>query len=515
MTRIHASYQLSHGAGEPEALAEALAWEQTVEAVPEIVPDSVRENLIGRVESIRLTADGAHELEISYAAELAEGRLDALLNLLYGNASLYPGVSLVGAAIPADLAATLDGPQLGVAGLRELIGVYQRPLLATALKPRGATVAHLAGLAERFARGGGDLLKDDQNLAEADFEAFKRRVDACARAVERGNAAGAGHCAYFPHISGGGDELRRRAEWVRAVGLHGVLMCPLAVGLEQARAVSREFGLAWIAHPSLAGAVTRGIAPEVLYGTLYRLAGADIAIFPGHGGRLSLDDGTCTRIQAALSASLGGIRPTLPCPAGGKNLATLPDLMALHGPDTLLLVGGALQTHDPDLAVGTGVYLDAIRARYPGRTVQAQLQRPADRTQQQPRWLASDGAFRWPGVEAREYERESDAGGDGVRRFELLGGNGERMSFELRYFELDPGASTALEMHLHTHVVIGVRGRGELRIGEETQPLETHDIAYVPPAATHQLHNPGEQAFGFYCMVDRVRDRPLPGSDTT
>ena len=51
-----------------------------------------------------------------------------------------------------------------------------------------------------------------------------------------------------------------------------------------------------LAHPALLGSLavspTSGIAPDVLYGSLLRLAGADAAIFPSSGGRFSFSTGS-------------------------------------------------------------------------------------------------------------------------------------------------------------------------------------------------------------------------------
>jgi ribulose-bisphosphate carboxylase large chain len=92
----------------------------------------------------------------------------------------------------------------------------------------------------------------------------------------------------------------------------------------------------------------------------------------------------------------------------------------------------------------------------------------------------------------------------------LIGKNGERADFDFRYFEVEPGGFTSLEKHLHTHVIIGVRGIGELLVNGQSSAIHPHDVAYVQPLDAHQLRNVSASAFGFYCIVDRDRDRPMP-----
>lgn len=115
----------------------------------------------------------------------------------------------------------------------------------------------------------------------------------------------------------------------------------------------------------------------------------------------------------------------------------------------------------------------------------------------------------WRGVAVQEYKLAADHH-CGVLRSVLVGGNGEQTQFEVRYFEIAPGGFTTLEHHRHEHVVVVLRGGGEVRLGEEWHPVGFGDTVYVAPHEVHQLRNPGQEPFGFLCVVDAQRDRPTP-----
>ena len=188
--RIVATYDLHDTGRSPEALAAAIALEQTVE-VPQAIVDAsgLPPGTVGEVESIDVGAGvaGAARASLSFDTSVVDaGGVPALINLVFGNVSMMPGVRLVDLAIPDRVLATFAGPRHGVPGVRALTGVHGRPLLATALKPRGVPVSRLVEMAGAFARGGGDIIKDDQNLID-DFETFKDRVKRCADAVDSGN----------------------------------------------------------------------------------------------------------------------------------------------------------------------------------------------------------------------------------------------------------------------------------------------------------------------------------------
>ncbi len=365
--RIIAVYQAVCPAASADKLATAIAWEQTVEVVPEAVHHQrVLDEFVGQVEAVNYI-DGLATIHISYNPDLVCARVSALFNLAYGNVSMYPDVRLLDLKIPPALADKIGGPQFGIQGLRQLSNTKNRPLLATALKPRGAPHQALADIAAQFASAGGDIIKDDQNLIEEKVEDFTDRVSRCQQAITEANQHGNRHCLYFPHISGNSAEMSAQLEVCKLLDIRAVLTCPLVTGLDLAKELCSTYGMAHMGHPAMSGAFThahrQGIDASVLLGTLYRLAGVDISVFPGSGGRLSLDVEATSRIQQRLEQTLGATRATMCCPAGGKSLQTLPPLLKQFGKNTLYLVGGALLAHPGGIAAATQEYrqhLDSV-----------------------------------------------------------------------------------------------------------------------------------------------------------
>lgn len=192
----------------------------------------------------------------------------------------------------------------------------------------------------------------------------------------------------------------------------------------------------------------------------------------------------------------------------------IPGLCADYGPDAVLLIGGALIGHGEDLEASTRTYLDVIR-----EASQERLESPAPPREfpfdaQEPRVLAHRPGFEWSRRPSSAYKDARDLAGDlafkGVRRVELVGKFGEGSHADLRYFEVEPGGYSSLERHLHTHIVIGARGRGVLVLGGRRESLSPMDIACIGPLETHQLRNESNEPFGFFCIVEHDRDRPRP-----
>ncbi len=362
--RIIAVYQAVCAADSADNLATAIAWEQTVEVVPEAVHHQrVLDEFVGQVEAVNYE-NGLATIHISYNPDLVCARVSALFNLAYGNVSMYPDVRLLDLEIPPALADKIGGPQFGIQGIRQLTNTQNRPLLATALKPRGAPHQALADIAAQFAGAGGDIIKDDQNLIEEKLQDFTDRISRCQQAISEANQRNQRHCLYFPHISGNYAEMSAQLDVCKSLDIRAVLTCPLVTGLDLAKELCNAYGMAHMGHPAMSGAFThahrQGIDAAVLLGTLYRLAGVDISVFPGSGGRLSLAVESTRKIQQRLEQKLGTTLPTMCCPAGGKSLQTLPPLLEQFGKNTLYLVGGALLAHPEGIVAATREYRQTL-----------------------------------------------------------------------------------------------------------------------------------------------------------
>ncbi len=120
--------------------------------------------------------------------------------------------------------------------------------------------------------------------------------------------------------------------------------------------------------------------------------------------------------------------------------------------------------------------------------------------------------FRWESTELDPYKLSAHKGGEfrGASRQVLIGKRGELVDFHVRYFELESGGFTSLERHRHSHVVIAMRGRGLVRVGDVDYSVRPFDTVYIGPGKPHQLRATGRAKFGFFCLVDAERDKPRP-----
>ena len=340
--RIIATYHVRAAAADIEARAQGIAVEQSVEMpLAAIDEPSILSDIVGAVEEIQDRGDGHFTVRIGLAAGTVGEDGGQLLNMLFGNTSLHDDVALCDVEVPTPLTQAFGGPRHGIAGLRQRLGAPHRAMAGSALKPQGLPPVRLAALAERFARGGLDFIKDDHGLADQAYSPYADRVPACAAAIARG-AAAAGHpTRYIPSLSGTVETMRTQIAIARAAGVDCVMLAPMVCGFATMQALVRDNpDMAFFAHPSLGG-VAR-IGPDLLIGKLFRLMGADAVIFPNHGGRFGYSPETCSRLASFARASDDGMQSALPVPAGGMTMARTTEILDFYGPDTMLLIGGNL-----------------------------------------------------------------------------------------------------------------------------------------------------------------------------
>lgn len=355
--RFTAIYHLTGRETDARAKANDICLEQTVELPDALVQDeTIRAHVLGCVESLEPIGEDLYEARISFATDIIGGELTQLLNVLFGNISLKPGIRLERVELPPAFSKQFRGPRFGRAGLREFLEVPSRPLLCTALKPMGMSVAQLADLAYQLALGGIDIIKDDHGLADQAFSPYQERVAACAQAVERANGETGGMSVYAPNITAPAPRMTERARFAKQNGAGALLICPGITGPDAMRAVADDDGIALpiLSHPALQGSYiadrTSGISHFCLFGQLNRLAGADAAIFPNAGGRFFFTNADCGALCAGCETDMENVAPIFPAPAGGMSLERVPEMRALYGRDVMFLIGGGLRSHSPDLA---------------------------------------------------------------------------------------------------------------------------------------------------------------------
>ncbi|MCF7929455.1 MAG: hypothetical protein K9L68_11855, partial [Spirochaetales bacterium] len=354
--RFSVEYTITGDREEAEKTARIVANEQTVEFPEEYLPEGeIPGEVLGRVESFEPSGRQRYRVRISYEEGAAGSDLPQLINMLNGLPTLLPNLTAEKLDLPAELAGRFSGPRFGISGIRRLVGVYDRPLLCTALKPMGLSTESLAQMAYQASLGGLDMVKDDHGITDLPYAPFEERVPAVAEAVKKANAESGTTCLYAVNVTTAADRIVDRAIFAKKAGATMLMVAPAITGFDAMRmlAEDRRIDLPIISHPTVSGAFVGGSpAPfsfYLYYGQMHRLAGADASIYVNYGGRFPVTKEDSYGAVAGCRDEFAGLGPIMPMIGGGMTTERGWALREEFGIDSVFLVGGRLHSLEENL----------------------------------------------------------------------------------------------------------------------------------------------------------------------
>lgn len=301
--------------------------------------------------------------------------LPMLLTTLLGNdSSTSVEAKLVDLELPDAIATRFRGPAFGVEGLRRLTGVTDRPLLLNMLKPcAGMPPAVAREVFLETARGGIDLIKDDELTADPEYSPVVERVrlfTAAARAAAEETGI---ETVYIPNVTDRPDRMIDTARRAVDAGARAVMATYATVGYGSLEALAEAVDVPVLGH--FAGAApyfegpTTGMSAPLAMGLLPRLAGADLALVSTPYGGASIRSLPYVRTVHQMLLPRPGIAPTMPVIGGGVHPGTVGRYVAELGTDIVLGAGGAIQGHPGGAAAGVRAMRQAIDAAVAGTPV--------------------------------------------------------------------------------------------------------------------------------------------------
>lgn len=359
--RFKVTYQIFEEFKRAKEITEAICVEQTIEFPVELTGESIRKNVVGRVEEISDQNDFVIST-VSYPVEVVGKEPTQFFNVIMGNCSLFPNVKIIDLQLSPSVESIFPGTYYGISGLRKMLAVYDRPFLATAIKPLSLSSDELAEMAYRLALGGIDIIKDDHGLADQSFSTFEERVVKVTKAVHKANCETGFHTIYAPNITASEQVMLKRAKFVEEVGSGAILVSVALSGFGGVVTLRRETNLPILSHPAFLGGYLSVMDFGILFGSIQRMIGADIVIFPNYGGRFTFSKDDCRKIDQGLKKSFGSFKTAFPSPAGGMNIDATNDMISFYGKDVVLLIGGALHKMGIDLTESVKTFRKKIQS---------------------------------------------------------------------------------------------------------------------------------------------------------
>ena len=317
--------------------------------------------------------------KIAYPIELFEGgNMPNILSSVAGNVfglKALRNLRLNDVVLPAELLESFMGPRFGIAGIRELLKVRERPLVGTIIKPKLGlkTVDHAQVAYEAWA-GGCDVVKDDENLSSQRFNPFEERVVQTLESRDKAEEETGERKVYMVNVTAETETMLKRAEYVLAHGGEYVMVDILTCGFSALQTL-RDQGFKLVIHAHRAGhaAFTKnlkhGISMRVV-AKVARIIGVDQLHVGTVVGKMSETKQEVLENIEACKMPMGGLKPVLPVASGGLHPRLVPALMETFGEDFVIQAGGGIHGHTDGTFAGATAMRQAVNAVMEGKTLE-------------------------------------------------------------------------------------------------------------------------------------------------
>ena len=244
-------------------------------------------------------------------------------------------VRLLDIDFPESFLADFQGPQFGVQGLRDILGVYDRPLLFGVIKPNvGLAPEPFAELGFQAWLGGLDIAKDDEQLGDVKWSSVderSRRLGAFRKEAEKITGE---KKIYLTNITDEVDRLLELHDIAVANGANAVMINGMTTGFSAVRMLRKHAQVPLVSHFDFMAPFIQlpwfGVKDKV-FTKLQRMAGYDVLIYPGLDSRLKVTRKDVLENAETCLNKLGNLKTTLPVPAGSQWAGSLEQLNHLLG----------------------------------------------------------------------------------------------------------------------------------------------------------------------------------------
>jgi 2,3-diketo-5-methylthiopentyl-1-phosphate enolase len=294
-------------------------------------------------------------------------QIPMMLTTIFGNISMIGDIKLLDIQFPKAFIEKFPGPRFGIDGIRNLLGVSERPLLNNMVKPStGITPEQGAELLYQAAFGGTDIIKDDEVMGNTELSPALKRVECYMNKLRKAEKETGEKKLYAVNVTDEPEACLKTAEAAVNSGAAALLVnfLPAGLGLITSLCRNSKINVPILAHLDFGGALYaspwHGISSALLYGKLARLAGVDLLCIPTPYGKFSLNYSKYIQIVHGLRSPFHGKPGVWPIAGGAIKQGHIPKLFNDLGRDFIIGAGGAIHAHPMGPAAGARAFRQGI-----------------------------------------------------------------------------------------------------------------------------------------------------------
>lgn len=279
-------------------------------------------------------------------------------------------LKLLDIEFPETFVAHFKGPKFGLTGIRDLLGIHERPMVNNMIKPcTGVSPEDGAKYLYEAAVGGVDIIKDDELMgADRPYSPLEKRVELYMKALKKAENETGEKKIFTVNITDRADKLKENALRAINAGVNGIMVNTFAIGLSAVRALAEdpEINVPILGHSTASPGITDspyyGLSIELFNAKLQRLSGCDIINDCIPYGKLPMLKHKYLRIFQECMANFYHIKQTFVNVVAGTHPGLVQQLISELGTDIILGAGGSIHGHPMGAAAGAKAFRQAIDA---------------------------------------------------------------------------------------------------------------------------------------------------------
>ncbi len=321
-------------------------------------------------------------VRIAYPLDLFElGNIPEILSSVGGN--IYGMKSVKGLLwedlrIPEKMLRSFKGPKYGIKGLRKIMKIPKRPFLGTIIKPKvGLAEKEHARVAYEAWIGGCDIVKDDENLTNQNFNNFKKRFLLTIKACKEAEKKTGEKKVYLINCTAESEEMKKRIKFVEDNGGNYIMLDILSLGWSALQTARNFTKLPIHAHRAGHAMYDRnpnhGMSMEVI-AQLARMVGVDTLHIGTIYGKMTgskkevlhiekeIENQFTPQTKKYLEQKWYNIKPVLGVASGGVYPGMVNKLIKTMGNNIVIQAGGGIHGHPNGTIAGAKAMRQSIEA---------------------------------------------------------------------------------------------------------------------------------------------------------
>ncbi|MGB3508734.1 MAG: RuBisCO large subunit C-terminal-like domain-containing protein [Microcoleaceae cyanobacterium] len=317
---------------------------------------------LGEVVKGVTNPDSSSVVTVAFPEANVEGDIPTLLTMIFGKYSMAGATKVLAVRLPENYGLR---PKFGIKGIREIIGVSDRPPLMGIFKPAlGLSTNDYATILTEVTDAGLNIIKDDEIMGNLEEAPTLSRLHACRQVLEKVKQKTGRTVLYAVNVTSKLGKCSNPLDAAKLLvneGANALLVNVLSYGFSvlESLAADPEINVPIFAHPALAGAMCAapdyGMAYSVVLGKLMAHAGADAVLYPASYGSLGFDPTEEAKIRDFLRE-----RDVFPVPSAGIKPGVVSQVLRDYGQDVILNAGTGIMDHPDGRKAGVKAFFKAL-----------------------------------------------------------------------------------------------------------------------------------------------------------